>query len=205
MKTVETLSDDTLLLADLKAGDSAAFKYFYDKYHIQLYRKLLKLVQIDVIAEELLQDLFLKIWQKRALIDVNQSFKAYLYRIAQNMVSDHFRKLAKEIKLERETDVSSLTIIDTPDDFLQGERAQEIINEAISVLPAQQQLVFRMCKIEGKSYEEVSKLLNISHATINTHISRASKTVKTYILKNHGNTMNLIGAYAVLEVARQLI
>lgn len=184
------------MLTELRAGEEYAFKHFYDIYNIPLYRKLLKLVQIDVIAEELLQDLFLKIWQKKDLIDPEQSFRAYLYRIAEHLVADHYRNLARQVKLEKETDLNKLEILDQVEDPFQGEFAQKIIHEAIATLPAQQQAVFRLCKIEGKSYEEVSQLLNISHATINTHISRASKAVKTYILKHHDTAILIMGFFA---------
>ncbi len=205
MKTTVLQSDENLLLAELKSGNKIAFKHFYDKYHLPLYRKLLKLVQAEVIAEELLQDLFMKIWQKRELIDPEQSFKAYLYRIAERIVSDHYRKLAREVKLEREINITSIDIYEASKEDAQVEFAQKIINEAIDTLPSQQKIVFRMCKIDGKSYEEVSKLLNISHATINTHISRASKSVKEYVLKNYGNIIVLAIAFAILGVARQMI
>lgn len=158
------------------------------------------MVQVDVIAEELLQDLFMKIWQKRELIDPNQSFKAYLYRIGEHIVSDHFRKLAREIKVERELNINELEFGDYNEEGPQTEVVQKIINEAIETLPAQQKAIFKLCKIEGKSYEEVSKLLGISHATINTHISRASKRVKEYVIKNHNGTIALAGAYVLFEM-----
>lgn len=197
MNSTELQGAEKVLLIDLKSGDQAAFRHFYDKYHLPLYRRLLRLVQVDVIAEELLQDLFLKIWQKRELIDPDQSFKAYLYKIAEHIVADHYRKLAREVKLERESDVNVVEVPELYDnDF--ADTAQKIVNEAIEQLPAQQQAVFRLCKIEGKSYEEVSQLLHISHATINTHISRASKTVKSYILSHHSGVLLLAGACAVM-------
>ena len=197
--------DENLLLTELKSGSPTAFKYFYDKYHLQLYRKLLKMVQVDVIAEELLQDLFMKIWQKRELIDPNQSFKAYLYKIGEHIVCDHFRKLAREIKVERGLNLNEIEFSEFNEEGPQTEAVQKIINEAIETLPAQQKAVFKLCKIEGKSYEEVSKLLDISHATINTHISRASKRVKEYVIKNHNGTITMMSAYVLFEMIHQTI
>ncbi|SDL22841.1 RNA polymerase sigma-70 factor, ECF subfamily [Pedobacter sp. ok626] len=205
MKIRELELDEDLLLIELKSGSQIAFRYFYDKYHLQLYRKLLKMVQVDVIAEELLQDLFMKIWQKRELIDPNQSFKAYLYRIGEHIVCDHFRKLAREIKIERELNLNEIDFSEFNEEGPQTEAVQKVINEAINTLPTQQQTVFKLCKIEGKSYEEVSKLLDISHATINTHISRASKRVKEYVIKNHNGTITMMSAYVLFEMIHQTI
>lgn len=189
---------------DLKAGNQSAFKHFYDLYHVSLYRKLLKFVHVDAVAEELLQDLFLKIWEKRELIDPQQSFKAYLYRVAEHLIVDYYRKLAREIKIERDTDSLSLVVSDIAEELYLDGRAQKIVNEAIETLPPQQQSIFRMCKIDGLSYEEVGKKLHISQATVNTHISRATKTIKDYVLKHHSNTMSLTAALVALEIAREM-
>lgn len=195
--------DEKFLLAELRKGEQYAFKHFYDLYQLPLYRRLIRLVHIDIIAEELLQDLFLKIWQKRAMIDPNKSFKAYLYRIAEHLVVDHYRNLARQVKMERDTDVYELEVFDPIEESLQEDRTQKIIKEAIEILPAQQRLIFRLCKIDGKSYEEVSQLLNISHSTINTHITRASKRVRAYIIKHHGTTMSLLYFFALSGIDRK--
>lgn len=205
MKTKAQHSEDILVLMDLKAGNQSAFKHFYDLYHVLLYRKLLKFVHVDVVAEELLQDLFLKIWEKRELIDPQQSFKAYLYRVAEHLIVDYYRKLAREISIERDTDSQTLVVSDIAEDLYMDGHAQKIVSEAIETLPHQQRTIFRMCKIEGRSYEEVSKHLNISQATVNTHISRATKTVKDYILRHHGKTISLTAALIVVEIAREIV
>lgn len=173
--------EENLLLAELKAGGQGAFNYFYKKYSSPLYRKLLKMVRVDVIAEELLQDLFLKVWDKREQIDPTQSFQSYLYRIAEHIVYDYLRKLARETKMQNHVAIKSTEIYEQ---FENGELEDEIkakVHEAISRLPEQQKLVFTLCKLEKKSYEEVSAMLGITPGTINTHITRATKTIKNYL------------------------
>jgi len=177
---------ESQLLADLKAGEQNAFNHFYQKYSLQLYRKLLKMVHVDVIAEELLQDLFMKIWDKRIQIDPEQSFQAYLYRIAEHIVYDYFRKLTREAKMHNFLTANATEIYEQFDKHdLEGE-IREKVQEAVSRLPEQQKLVFTLCKLEGKSYEEVSAMLGITKGTINTHITRATKTIKTYLTNTDG-------------------
>lgn len=173
--------EESRLLAELKAGGQDAFGYFYKKYSSPLYRKLLKMVRVDIIAEELLQDLFLKVWDKREQIDPDQSFQAYLYRIAERIVYDYLRKLARETKMQDYVAIKSTEIYEQ---FENGELEDEIkakVHDAISRLPEQQKLVFTLCKLERKSYEEVSAMLGITPGTINTHITRATKAIKTYL------------------------
>jgi RNA polymerase sigma-70 factor (ECF subfamily) len=181
MKGAEPYSDELSLLADLKSGGEAAFNYFYDKYSLQLYRKLLKMVQADVIAEELLQDLFMKIWEKREQIDPEQPFKSYLYRIAERIVYDYFRKLAREAKASDFIKTNSTEIYEQFDSGGLESELRNKVQNAIARLPEQQRAVFNLCKIEGKSYEEASALLGITVGTINTHITRATKTIKGYL------------------------
>ncbi|MHA4894371.1 RNA polymerase sigma factor [Pedobacter sp. PWIIR3] len=183
--------EETNQLAALKSGSNTAFKFFYDRYSPQLYKKLLKMVHIQEIAEELLQDLFYKLWEKRESIDEEQSFQGYLYRISEHMVYDHYRKATRQARLAREVAQQSTELHSPIEDFIDGKDARRQIAEAISRLPDMQKRVFTLCKIEGKSYEEVSEQLGISKATINTHISRATKTLKAK-LTDGNNTALLI-------------
>lgn len=181
MKGEELHRNEHLSLTDLKSGGQGSFNYFYEKYSLQLYRKLLKMVQVDVIAEELLQDLFMKIWEKRDQIDPEQPFKAYLYRIAERIVYDYFRKLAREAKANNFIMANSSEIYEQFDNGGLEAEMRSKVQHAIARLPEQQRIVFNLCKIEGKSYKEVSILLGITTGTINTHITRATKTIKTYL------------------------
>jgi len=201
MKVVPHTEDEQLLLAELKTGSEAAFSYFYQKYSLQLYRKLLSMVRVDVIAQELLQDLFVKIWEKRELIDPALSFKAYLYKIAERIVYDHFRKLTREARLEKTLSLSRSELYRHTEEALYAKEAQARINEAIDRLPAQQKQVFTLCKIDGKSYDEVSSLLGISTGTINTHITRATKSIKQYLLTSDNIAIVLALSLAIHESA----
>lgn len=199
MATANLLTESQQLEA-LKAGDHAMFNFFYEKYSLQLYRRLLNMVQVDVIAEELLQELFTKVWERREQLDPLQSFKAYLYRIAERLVYDHYRRLTREAKLERDFVLVSTELYNPIEESLHIKEGRRLVQQALDHLPKQQRRVFTLCKLEGRSYEEVSKLLGISTASINTHISRASKTVRKFILKNRGLASGLLCAYAIMEV-----
>jgi len=142
------------------------------------------MVHEESIAEELLQDLFVKIWEKRSLVDPQQSFKAYLYKIAERIVYDHFRRLTREARLKGEFSAISSELYSHTEENIFKREAEAKIHAAIEKLPHQQKQVFTLCKIEGKSYEEVSKILGISVVTINTHITRATKTIKAHLKSN---------------------
>lgn len=196
---MSTPQEESTLLNDLKSGSAAAFKFFYDKYSIPLYRRIFKLVKIEVIAEELLQDLFVKIWEKRELIDPEQSFKSYLYTVAERLVYDHYRTATRQARLAREVADQTSEIYTHTEEAIFEKETQSRINQAIEKLPTQQKLVFTLCKIEGKTYDQVSELLGISTATINTHITRATKAIKAQ-LENGDNLPLIISVAAFMCV-----
>ncbi|MDR2283666.1 MAG: sigma-70 family RNA polymerase sigma factor [Sphingobacterium sp.] len=167
----------------LKEGDQQAFIHFYDTFKLPIYRKLLKMVRIPGIAEELTQDVFVKIWDKRALIDPEQSFRSYLYRIAQHILYDFYRKIARDERLQDEIRLLVLNEHTPTDDWLFLKETQNILDQAISSLPEQQRQIYTRCKIDGKSYKEVALELGISVHTISTHMTRASKKIQDFITK----------------------
>lgn len=173
-------------IALLKQGNERAFGFFYKKYAPQLHRRLLNLVRVDFVAEELLQELFVKVWDKKHLINPEYSFKSYLYRIAENLVYDYFRELVRETQLSQKLFRLSNHEDAGLEEQLQAKEIQHLIDAAVNTLPPQQRAVFTLCKIQGKSYDEAAIQLGISVATINTHITRATKAIKLFLDDKNG-------------------
>lgn len=176
--------DEQELLFLLRTGDKTAFTKIYDQYSKKLFLNIYSLVKIQEIAEEILQEIFVLIWEKRETIIINQSFKAYLFRIAENKVIDFFRKLKRDkILFERVKEISSAVYTHVEESILSSE-SSSVFRKAIESLPPQRRQIFCMCKMEGKSYNEVSHLLGISTSTINDHIVKATRTVRECLLAN---------------------
>src|SRR5690606_1372316 len=175
---------ETEYLHQLIEGDQQAFTYFYDTFKLPIYRKLLKMIRIETVAEELTQDVFVRIWDKRMLIDPAQSFKSYLYRIAQHILYDFYRKVARDERLQREISLLHITTHDPVSEEVFLKETQNILDQAIASLSDQQRQIFTLCRIEGKSYREVSEILGISVHTISTHMTRASKNIQAFMLRN---------------------
>jgi len=168
------------LVKRLQSGDQLAFESLYNRYSKEIYRKLLKMVKDVTMAEELTQDVFVKIWNKREVITVEKPFRHYLLTLANNIVNDFYRKVARERRLQDEIIAASTELYNPTEDQIYYKESKELMDAAIDSLPTQQKLVFQLCKIEGKSYEEVSNLLGISTSTISNHIVKGTKTIKLY-------------------------
>jgi len=168
------------LLKRLQSGDQLAFESLYQNYSREIYSKLVKMVKNVTLAEELTQDVFVKVWNKREVITIDQPFRYYLLTLTNNIVNDFYRKAARDRKLQDEIIAASTELYNPTEEQIYYKESKELMDQAIDSLPSQQKLVFQMCKIEGKSYDEVSKLLGISTSTISNHIVKATKSIKTY-------------------------
>jgi len=193
MKPTPAIDERDLLLR-LRDGDEVAFEEIYHRYKRRLAGNLLRMVKSDDLADEALQDLFMKLWENRSTIAVDQPIRAYLFRIAENLVFDTYRRAARDKRLREFLLVTQPeTYTHVEEDIIQQER-QRILDEAISMLPPQRQQVFRLCKLEGRSYDEVSEMLNISTSTVNGHISKANAFLQDYLLSNKHIVLPAIAA-----------
>lgn len=172
------------LIRLLNLGNETAFNELYKIYIKPVYKKILFIVKEEEIAEELSQDLFIKIWQKRKEIDPEKSFKSFLYTIAHNLVYDYLRKVARDKQLLNRLMVNAVDYYLHTEEVFQARETQKILTEAIEKLPPQGKQVFTLCKLEGKSYEEVSRLMGITVATVNSHMVKSSRFVKEYLYRN---------------------
>jgi len=184
-----------LLILQLQQGSDQAFTLLYDKYSKQLYRNILRLTKDENIAEELLQDLFLKIWESRENINPEKSFKSFLYKVAENLVYAHFRKIAKDNRLIAKLVIAYVDVDINAEDVIISKENQNLLNKAIENLPPQRKQVYMLCKLEGKTYEEVSNELGISTSTIRNQIVKANKAVRQYFISNQDIAIIVITAH----------
>ncbi|ACU04560.1 RNA polymerase sigma factor [Pedobacter heparinus] len=177
MANKTSLDEQELLLA-LKKGEVAAFEEIYKRYKQRLAVNFLKLLRSEELAQDALQDLFIKIWTLRKSIDPDKSFQAYLFKIAQNIVFDFYRKAARDKKMQLQMLLENEDFYSHIEENLASKDNISLVHELIAQLPPQQQKVFTMFKLEEKSYKEISILLGISPSTINKHVHQANKVIK---------------------------
>ncbi len=181
----EAIGDDPLL-QELINGDKKAFTTVYFKYSAQLYSNILRLTKCEETSKEILQELFLKIWENRRQIDLSKSFRSYIFIIAQNLVYDYFRKAARDKKLGDYIVSSAALYYSHSEETVIYDESLQHINQAINQLSPVRKQVFILCKMEGKSYEEIAALMKISPSTISDHIVKANRAIKKY-LQIHGD------------------
>lgn len=187
------LIDEKKIISALREGDVASFTKLYHAYKEPLTIRLLYLLKSEVLVEEVLQNLFLKIWESRVKIDPEKSFKPYLYAIAKHMVIDIFRRAAKERHILAEIKAGQEELYQHVEEFIFQKENKELLDELLAILPEKRRIVYVACKLEGRSYKEVAERHCISINTVNDHIQKASTVLKEYMLNSkEGWTIFLI-------------
>jgi RNA polymerase sigma factor (sigma-70 family) len=149
-------------------------------------------VNDEEIAEEILQEVFLTVWTKRKEIDPKKTFWPFVHQIARFLIYNHYRKVAQDKRLLTHLIIITVDhVVDAEQTFIDLE-TQQLLMQAIEHLPPQRKLVFKLCKFEGKSYQEAGELLGISTATIRNQIVAANKSVKEFFLLNNDLAVILI-------------
>lgn len=175
-----SLPEEKEILLQLSNDSEKAFEKIYNFYSTRLYGKLVKMLKSPVIAGEILQDVFLKIWELRQGIDADKSFRSYLFRIAENKVYDFFRKTARDRKFAKQLMHDSVDEYSHIEEIIIKKEDISLLQEIINELPPQRQQVFRLCKLDCKSYKQASTLLGISTSTISDHIVKANNYIRSH-------------------------
>jgi len=179
---MQTPADKTLVTELIKGskGSKKAFLMLYEKYHAPLYRHALKFVKSSALAEDVVQDTFLKVWENRQTLRADLSFVGYINTVSRNQVLNTLKRASHETVLKKGIlYAADRSRNSTEDAFLDAEY-EKMVNKAIEQLPSQRRLVFRMCRLEGKTYDEVAQKLGISKNTVKEHMVSALKSLREY-------------------------
>lgn len=170
-------SDNTLCLR-IKNGDEAAFRVLFDRYYDSLYRFFCYRGMDYAVAEDMAQDIFVRVWQKRARLDPSKSLKAYLFQSATNEIGMHLRK--QGVRDAYAKDVQHRT---THTGTSQGEFDQkEFIDRTIQSLPESLRDVFILHRFDELSYKEIAHLRGVSIKTVESRMSKALKYLRKELL-----------------------
>ncbi len=172
-------SDEEILVRLRKEGQPA-MKILYDKYYNYLCHAVYNVLKDSVMAEDIVQDVFMEIWKKREQIDINTSLKAYLRRAAVNKSLNHIRNT--KIRLEGDDDLKGLKLNEEDVQAkMEVDELQLAVHEAIDGLPPKCKEVFQLSRFESKSYQEIADLMNISVKTVENQISKALKVLRVAV------------------------
>jgi len=167
-------------------NDEVAFKELYYVHYIELYRFGKTFMHKKELAEEVLQDVFTKIWINRKGLHNIQNLRVYLFKSVKNKCLDYLEKekLLNHFELD-EVKVNIGHLSRTPEDILVSAEILELINEILQTLPPKCKMIFQLVKEENLKYKEVAEILDISLKTVENQVGIALKKISYAINLHH--------------------
>ena len=169
------------LVLALKGGDQLALKTLYGLYSGKLYHYSLKICKSPALAEDVVQDVFIKIWEKRASLNADHAFQSFLFTITRNRLLDLIKRAARESEIFSEIARHMPSGQRQVEQKLAYQECNTLVQQAINKLPNQRQLIFRLSREEGLTYAEIAQRLGITKGTVNIQIVKALKSIRDYL------------------------
>lgn len=166
------------LLSRIQMGSEEAFAALFNTYKDKLFGFAMALTNSTVKAEDLVQDVFLKIWQNRFRIAEIENINAFIFRMAQNQAIDELRRFSKETLAHSSEFVNEESLSPNPAEHLLNKEILEKIDEAINQLPPQQKRIYTLYNVDGYKYHEIASDLNLSVSTVRNHLSQAIGNIR---------------------------
>lgn len=173
--------DEAQMLELLRQGDESSFARIFGRFHRKVYGTALGFLKSPTQSEEIVQDVFMKVWLKRAEFGDVKNLEAYLLAMTRHLILDRLKKAAYEnTHLKAFTD-SCAHFTDTTDHRLRNRQCETLLEEAITLLPPQQKQVYTLAKTAGLSQEEIAQQMGLSRLTVKKHMAMALHRIRHYL------------------------
>ncbi len=183
-------------MKELKAGDLIAFDCLYRRYYRKIYQFSFRILKSSEDAENIVQDVFLTLFEKRLRIEKCSSVRCYIFTITYNSAVSQIRRKAKEsryLEYLKSIQVSSQAPADLQ---LEHDQLVDRLNNIVNSLPDRQREVYNLHRNKGLKYKEIASRMNLSVNTIENHMSRAIKKIRQEM--SNYNLMGLIFCFLFL-------
>jgi RNA polymerase sigma-70 factor (family 1) len=169
--------------------DMTAYKELYLLMFDRLFHFSYSFVKSKQMAQEIVSDVFVKLWQIRSQLNTVDNLKAYLFGITKNFSLSYLAKASKNLSIQLddidldEIDIESAIEFKNPEDLFISKETIKNVMQAIQNLPPQCRMIFSLVKVDGLRYKEVARLLNISVFTVRNQVAIATKKIEDTLLQ----------------------
>ena len=177
MSAYQTYADKELL-RQVAAGDELAFQSLFNAWRDKLYFYIFRITNSQENAEDVVQEVFFKLWVRRSALTEVDNFNAYLYRMAHNHAISGIRRMAQETVILSELRRDSIATGLPADEALLRKQVEERLKEIADALPKQQKLVYTLSREQGLKQEDIAGQLDISVSTVQNHMTQALRTIR---------------------------
>lgn len=167
------------------------FKRLFDSYKNRIYGYVLAIAHSPYTAEEITQEIFIKLWLCRDLLPEVENLDGYIFTIARNRTLNHLRKAAYDTRLLRELRELAMPQSNNVEERVLVTEYDQLLRDALSRLSPQRRLVFQLSRDRGLNHEEIAQQLHLSRNTVKNHLVEALRFIRSY-LGQHGSVLVLI-------------
>lgn len=172
------------LVCRLRKGSKEAFNELYNLFHKKIYLFCTSYGLAESDAEEITQEVFVKLWLNRASLDSEKSINSYIYRIGKNIIIDEFKKKIKS-RATQEYQMSLIVPYNNIEEDMDYKDLKNLMDKTILALPERRREVFELSRIKGLSHKEISQELGISTKTVENHLNLALNYFRDAIQKTN--------------------
>ena len=166
------------LVRRLSEGSEEAFNLLFRQYEKRLYAFAIRLLPHAEDAEEVVQEVFYKVWKNRALLDEDKCFKSFIFTVGKNYIYNLLSKRVSQSTYQHYMESEKLSYASTTEDAFQLHELQTNIQRIMNTMPEKRKKVFVMSRFEGLKNHEIAEQLGISLSTVENHINKALKALK---------------------------
>ncbi|MBN9379199.1 MAG: RNA polymerase sigma-70 factor [Chitinophagaceae bacterium] len=195
--------EERALLSRVADGNEKAFTQLFERYSDVAYGFAIFYTKTAESAEEVVQEIFLKLWLKREKLREIQSFPDHLFIITRNHIIDFLRKHLREKKYQQQLMQHFREVSFTPEQQLIFKESGEIVEKAVAMLPPQQQTIYRLRRNEDMPLDEIAFAMNLSRLTVRNHLNKALGTIRAYLRAHSGELVSLLAWIAAVEKLRR--
>lgn len=178
--TIIALPNEKRLLSEIAAGDEFSFREIFDYYRKPIYAYAMHLLKNEALADEIIQDVFLKVWLQRDQLTGVMHFRGWLYTIARNKMIDALKSQMRESTFKNGAQLTVVT--NETEELILAREYEHLVDEAIENLSPKQQLIYNLSRKKGLKHDEIANHLNISTNTVKTHLVQALRAMRKHVL-----------------------
>lgn len=172
---------DSHCIQELILGDEFAFSLIYDQYSEKIYRLAFRFLKDKEQSEEIVQETFINLWLSKEKLDPDGNLWLYLYVIAKRLSLNTLRDVYKSIDLIEKLLYNINEACNNTEEDILAHDLEQYTKTVIDKLPKQQQLIFRLSRVEGLTHQEIAERLQISPNTVKNHMVEALKTIRAHL------------------------
>lgn len=172
------VSQDVILIDRLRNGDESALTELYNTFWQSLFMSSYNVLKDKELCEDMIQDIFMNIWNNREKLEIHISLKGYMYACARYQVFNQFKKNKDKIHVEFFDDLDKRFQHSTPETELMHEELVQQLNAIVDNLPLKCQQVYKLSREEQLSHKEIAERLDISTKTVENHITKALHVIR---------------------------